>query len=161
MTVETIKDFDIPVKFQTNVSNRFLCEVPFFDSFLVKEVHIPTLLSIQRETGDEEKWKAASKDNQPIVIVFHDSQAPSTRQMVFEAFRVFPQLTPEDKEKFKEKFVISIKQLDPVGNVISKSLFHNINFESFQMMQALSYVVPSEPMSITVSISFETCELEF
>ena len=141
------------VKFQPHFNHHFVCSIPFFDTWMVKDVFVPPLKARCNSNG---VYQIIAENYQPIKIVLHDVQAPSTKQCIFEAFKTFPKLSQEDKEGIQ----ITLKQIDPVGHVVSHIEFKNINFEKFEMLSDLSYNNNSLS-TITLYVSFENCELKY
>jgi hypothetical protein len=127
------------VKYEPNFNNRFVCNVPGIDAYLVKSVSIPKLIV------DDNKLTS----NEFIKVCYHDTIAPSTKQLIVETAKFLPNNSD-----------MTIKHLDPVGGVISLSVFKNIKIKSILMLNNLDYQ-NSELAEIEIEISFDECIVEY
>ncbi len=138
---------DIPVadvfgiRYQPIPDCHFVCLIPGIDSYLVKSVDVPRLFV-------DNKGKMSSCEF--IKVKLHESITPSTKQLIVETSKV---LIENDMD-------MTIKQLDPIGNVISLSVFKNIKIKSILMLNKLDYF-SSSLSEIELDISFEECIVEY
>lgn len=117
----------MPIKqFDVKTNHRFIFDLPGLDSFLVKSVKLPTY------------YRDGKKEN--IIVVLHDSIAPSASQQLNEIVKNNVPLTGK------------IKWLDVSGTIVSECKLDGLLVEKVEN-SLLSYE-SNDPSTMIVEFSF-------
>ena len=142
----------LPTKFQPIVVRSFLLEIPGIDCFFVKSVERPPYIRPRQQWSRvKQDWELLDEHlaNKKLVVVLHNSIAPSTEQQVQELIN-----KPEAELEVKIKF------LDPVGNVIGLRVFKRVKLERVDY-DVLTYDSTKELSEIKLTLSFNSETLLF
>ena len=133
----------LPAKFQPKMSYHWILDVDGIDPFLVKQARVhPWVRKVW-------PWCWASTHEGRITVTLYDPITPSGSQQVDEWI----------SKGHNQPRTARIKFFDPVGSVISVRSFKGVRVEQVEW-QDFNYAV-TEPMLITLELSFSSDKLEF
>ena len=161
---ETLSVSDLlPNKFEPKRQYRWVLAIEGIDSFLIKSTARPTItlgtetipfINSYRKIGGKLSFGSLS-------VVLHDPIAPSGAQQVMEWIRThYESVSGRAGYADFYKRDIQVKMLDPVGTVvelwdIKGAFLTNAGFGT------LDYGGGETPMSISLTIEFDNCVLQF
>lgn len=133
----------LPSKFEPKVNRRFILQMDGIDSFLVKSVHTPPLIS-------SKEGKLVPKNFHFLRIFLYCPIVPSVEQMLLKVLQKQNNLGLEPVE---------LKYLDPVGTVVAKWKFDGTKIEEVKFSNP-DYS-NGELMECELLVSFNSLDVVF
>jgi hypothetical protein len=164
MAIETLSVAEmIPNKFEPKRQNRWVFAIEGLDAFLVKSTSRPSInigattinyINSQRHIAGKATW-------QDLSLELYDPIAPSGSQQVMEWVRTHHE-TVSGRAGYADfyKRDCQIKLLDPVGTVIELWDIKGCQLTSANF-NGLSYDDDGTPLTISLSLKFDNCVLQY
>ncbi len=153
----------LPNKFEPKRKFRWVLAIEGIDSFLMKTAKRPTYTIKDTEFKyiNSVRYIAGRQTFEPIDVELYDPIAPSGAQQVMEWIRThYESVSGRAGYADFYKRDIQLKMLDPIGTVVElwdlKGCFlTKVDFKD------LDYNDDGEPMTISLSIKYDNCVLQF
>jgi len=153
----------IPNKFEPKRKNRWVFAIEGIDAFLMKSAARPTVQIQETELKyiNSTRYMAGRSTFGDLSVTIYDPIAPSGAQQVMEWIRThYESVSGRAGYADFYKRDCQIKLLDPVGTVIELWDIKGCQLTSANF-NGLSYDDDGTPLTISLSLKFDNCVLQY
>ena len=153
----------LPNKFEPKRKFRWVFAIEGIDAFLMKSAARPNVTISEQEIQfmNSRRYLAGKLSYDAISVTLYDPIAPSGAQQVMEWVRTHTE-TVSGRSGYADfyKRDCQLKMLDPIGTVVELWDIKGA-FLTKADFKDLDYNDDSEPMSISLTLRFDNCVLQF